>query len=64
MNKRNVLLASVFLILTVLVFPMDGIAQPPPMLDSAQAPIDGGLSILAVGGGLYALKKMKSKSNK
>ena len=40
------------------------VAQPPPPLlpsDPSQAPIDGGLSLLAAAGGAYAYKKFRSK---
>jgi hypothetical protein len=36
-------------------------AQPAPMLPNApaQAPIDGGLSLLAAGGAVYAYRKLR-----
>ncbi len=36
---------------------------PPPVLPDApsQAPIDGGLGLLAVGGGVYAWKRLKRR---
>ncbi len=38
-------------------------AQPPPMLDDpAQAPIDGGLGLLAAAGGAYAWRKLKART--
>lgn len=39
------------------------IAQPPPVLPSApnQAPIDGGLGLLAAAGGAYAWKKLRNR---
>jgi hypothetical protein len=41
------------------------LAQPPPMLpsDPAQAPIDGGLSLLALAGSAYAYRKLKANKN-
>ncbi len=38
------------------------LAQLPPMLPNnpSQAPIDGGLSLVALAGGAYAWKKLKS----
>ena len=37
-------------------------AQPPGMPSApSQAPIDGGLSLLAAAGGAYAIKKFKDK---
>jgi hypothetical protein len=37
-------------------------AQPPPSLPSApsQAPIDGGLSVVALAGSVYAWKKLRA----
>jgi hypothetical protein len=39
------------------------IAQPPPALPNApnQAPIDGGLALLAAAGGAYAWKKLRNR---
>ncbi len=36
-------------------------AQPGLPSDPAQAPIDGGLGLLAAAGGAYAYKKLKGK---
>lgn len=36
-------------------------AQPGLPSAPSQAPIDGGLGLLAVAGGIYAYKKLKSK---
>jgi len=36
-------------------------AQPGLPLAPSQAPIDGGLSLLAVAGGAYAIKKIRDK---
>lgn len=61
---------SLFLILTtalVFLFTSFILAQPggglPPMLpgNPNQAPIDGGLGLLAVAGGAYAYKKLKNR---
>ena len=50
---------SILLILTAVVF-----AQPPGLpSEPSQAPIDGGLSLLAVAGGAYAIKKLRDKKN-
>ena len=38
-------------------------AQPGLPGDPAQAPIDGGLGLLAVAGGTYAWKKLKDRKN-
>jgi hypothetical protein len=41
-------------------------APPPPALPSTpdQAPIDGGLSILALAGGAYAVKRLRNNKTK
>lgn len=54
------------LLLLIMFFASVGyIAAQPPGLPPApsQAPIDGGLSILAIAGGAYVVKKLKSKAN-
>lgn len=43
------------LLATTAVFAQPGLPSPP-----SQAPIDGGLSILAAAGGAYAIKKLRS----
>jgi len=40
------------------------LAQPGLPGDPAQAPIDGGLGLLAAAGGAYAWKKLQNKNNK
>lgn len=61
MKKESILLTLIML-LGVFVLGDVSFAQPPPpaLPDVAQAPIDGGLGILAALGGAYALKKIKS----
>lgn len=49
---------SILLITTSLVF-----AQPALPAAPSQAPIDGGLSLLAAAGGAYAIKKLREKKN-
>jgi len=50
------------LVVAVLFGAHDLIAQPPTMLgDPEQSPIDGGLSIVALADGAYALKKLRNK---
>lgn len=39
-------------------------AQPGLPSDPAQAPIDGGLLLLAAAGGAYALKKLRDKNRR
>ncbi len=45
----------------IIIFSMPIMAQPGLPGDPAQAPIDGGLGILAAAGGAYALKKLRDK---
>ena len=49
-----------------LVFTMVLIVQAQPGLPTApsQAPIDGGLGLLAAAGGAYAIKKLRDKKKK
>tara|TARA_R110002124_G_scaffold286675_2_gene468235 strand:- start:11551 stop:11745 length:195 start_codon:yes stop_codon:yes gene_type:complete len=59
--KTSILLLLTFLFiltLTAVVFAQPGLPVPP-----AQAPIDGGLGLLAAAGGAYAWKKLKDKNN-
>ena len=51
--------------LTTLVLLASDLVMAQPGLPSApsQAPIDGGLSLLAVAGGAYAIKKLKDKKD-
>lgn len=52
-------------ILIVLCFLCIGVVYAQPGLPSAptQAPIDGGLSLLAAAGGVYAIKKLRKSQN-
>lgn len=57
------LLAILF---TAFLIPELLMAQTPPPLPFAgteQAPIDGGLGILAAAGGAYAIKKLRDRQN-
>jgi hypothetical protein len=50
---------TIILVATSLLF-----AQPPGLPGApSQAPIDGGLGLLAVAGGAYAWKKLKGSNN-
>ena len=55
----SVLIVAVFLI----IFSAANVFAQPPGLpgDPSQAPIDGGLGLLAAAGGAYAVKKLKHK---
>lgn len=62
MNKLFVVLF--FIVLMQFVSPEIIFAQPPPPalpVGPDQAPIDGGLGLLVLGGGAYAFKKLKRK---
>ncbi len=48
-------------ILLVLLISSIAIAQPSLPAAPGQAPIDGGLSLLALAGGGYALKKLRDR---
>lgn len=54
------------LILTIILMASSiAFAQLPglPIDDPPQTPIDGGLSLLAAGGGIYAWKKLRNKKD-
>lgn len=60
---------SKFILLTILILCIATVGiivanAPPPALPTApnQAPIDGGLAMLAAAGGAYAWRKLRSKS--
>jgi hypothetical protein len=65
LNSKTILgicvIAALFVFAPFLVDTI--IAQPPPALPSApnQAPIDGGLGLLAAAGGAYAWKKLRNR---
>ena len=58
----KITLNIVFSLFLVLI--MVAVVQAQPGLPSApsQAPIDGGLSLLAAAGGAYAIKKLRDKN--
>lgn len=59
---KNWIIFSLIVLVFIAIGSADLIAQPPGMPGApSQAPIDGGLSLLALGGGAYALKKLRSK---
>lgn len=56
------LLTIVVLVTVVLLLPDALFAQPPGLPGAPnQAPIDGGLGLLAAGGAAYAWKKLRKK---
>ena len=50
-----------FTLLVIIIATSAAYAQPGLPTQPDQAPIDGGLSLLAVAGGAYAVKKLKDK---
>ncbi len=54
-----------FTLTAVLLFATEFVMAQPPGLPSTpdQAPIDGGLGLLAAAGGVYAWKKLKGEKN-
>ena len=58
------LVTIVVLIAVALLLPDALFAQPPGLPNApSQAPIDGGLGLLAAGGAAYAWKKLRHKPN-
>jgi hypothetical protein len=55
------LIITVLLVIVILFIPEFVIAQPGLPAAPSQAPIDGGLGVLAAAGGAYAWKKLKSR---
>ncbi len=68
-NRFKLLLRSIFgmllmVFICTIVVEAQGIPGPPGFpSDPADAPIDGGLSLLAAAGGAYAIKKLRDKRN-
>jgi hypothetical protein len=57
-------LSLLALVAVVLLLPDALFAQPPGLPGApSQAPIDGGLGLLAAGGAAYAWKKLRNKPN-
>ncbi|GAB5409766.1 MAG: hypothetical protein BalsKO_21310 [Balneolaceae bacterium] len=54
----SLLTITIILILTSVVLAQPGLPNAP-----SQAPIDGGLGLLAAAGGAYAIKKLRDKRN-
>ncbi|MEM1117403.1 MAG: hypothetical protein AAF845_02880 [Bacteroidota bacterium] len=44
------------------LLPVLAFAQPPPPNAPAAIPIDGGLGLLALAGGAYAVKRLRNKA--
>ena len=53
-----------FALMTIMIAAMEVVmSQPTLPSNPPQAPIDGGLGLLAAAGGAYAYKKLKDKKN-
>lgn len=61
MKKLNIIRTSLFTSF-LLALPTILLAQPSMPGNPSQAPIDGGLSILAAAGGAYAIKKFRDRT--
>jgi hypothetical protein len=62
--NKTIFIITVLLVIAalILVIPELVFSQPPPPPGKpAQAPIDGGLGILAAAGGAYAIKKLRDR---
>jgi hypothetical protein len=62
MNKTVLICAAAIAVL--MLFAVELIAQPGLPQPPNQAPIDGGLGLLAAAGGAYAWKKLRARNNK
>lgn len=62
MEKLKKYITTIFGILVIMIVSSGYINAQPPGLpgDPSQAPIDGGLSLLAIAGGAYAYKKLRN----
>ena len=53
-----------FTLMTIMIAAMEVVMSQPSLPSNPdQAPIDGGLGLLAAAGGAYAYKKLKGKKN-
>ena len=53
-----------FALMTIMIAEMEVVmSQPSLPSNPPQAPIDGGLGLLAAAGGVYAYKKLKDRKN-
>lgn len=59
---KTILFTALCLIIVLLLSTLI-VAQPGLPSTPVQAPIDGGLGLLAAAGGTYAYKKLRNKSN-
>ena len=53
-----------FALMTIMIAAMEVVMRQPSLPSNPpQAPIDGGLGLLAAAGGVYAYKKLKDRKN-
>jgi hypothetical protein len=65
MNTRTLFRLAAVLAVLLFVIVLGAIAQPPPPALPGmpnQAPIDGGLGLLAAAGGAYAWRKLRNRN--
>ena len=64
MNSKKSLIPFLLLLIPLIILGLTFVAYAQPSLPSApsQAPIDGGLGLLAAAGGAYAYKKLKGRN--
>jgi hypothetical protein len=59
----KVLINLIFFTLLIILIPELATAQPGLPSPPSQAPIDGGLALLAAAGGAYAIKKLRDRKD-
>ena len=60
---KNLIIITITVLAALLLFTPDLLAQPGLPTDPSQAPIDGGLLWLLIGGGAYGVKKLRDRNN-
>ena len=59
---KNIIIITITLLAALLLFTPDLMAQPGLPGSPSQAPIDGGLLWLLIGGGAYGVKKLRDRN--
>ena len=57
----DAMLSRLALLATVALLPVLAFAQPPPPTAPTAVPVDGGLGLLALAGGAYAVRKLRQR---
>ena len=60
---KNLIIITITVLAALLLFTPDLLAQPGLPTSPDQAPIDGGLLWLLIGGGAYGVKKLRDRNN-